>query len=74
MNNDTFDRVGETVLGAPVSFHRLKQPVGAFVYEGRVGLATEEAAVELWTEEGRWHDDGRSHPLDLALVSQKGAA
>jgi len=71
MNNDTFDRVGETVLQAPVSFHRLKEPVGAFVYEGRVGTSNE---VELWTESGRWHDDGRPHDLDLALVSQKGAA
>lgn len=72
MNNDIFDRIGETVLGAPVCFHRLKQPVGAFVYEGRVGNAA--AQVELWTEQGRWHDDGRSHDLDLALVSQRGAA
>jgi hypothetical protein len=67
MSGDTsrdFDRVCETVLGRPVQYRRLPQPVGTFVYEGRI----EDRDLELWTEMGRWREDGQPHDFDLALT------
>lgn len=59
-----FDRMCETVLGRRVQFRRLKQPVGLFVYEGRI----EDRDLELWTETGRWREDGQPHDFDLAIT------
>lgn len=62
-----FDRSTTTVQGRPVDFCRLPEPVGEFVYVGRI----DGNSLELWTELGRWRESGAAHPYDLALVAQK---
>lgn len=64
-----YDRLCTTVFTEPVHYRRLPEPIGPFVYEGRVA----GRHLELWTETGRWREDGQAHPLDLALVHAKGA-
>ena len=66
-NTRTFDRVCETVTGRPVQYRRLKEPVGAFVYEGRIA----DRDLELWTETGRWREAGEPHDFDLAIVCSR---
>ena len=66
MSRIEFDRRGETVLGRPVIFCRLKQPVAGFIYAGRV----DGGFLDMWTEDGRWREDGVAHPLDLALTRE----
>lgn len=58
-----------TVFNQVVAYRRLAEPVGPYVFEGRVAGRD----LELWTELGRWHEDGRPHHLDLALPCQKTA-
>jgi hypothetical protein len=69
MSGNHFDRLTETVHGARVVYARLKEPVGEFVYAGRV----EGGELQLWTEDGRWRDSGEAHPFDLALTRAQGA-
>jgi hypothetical protein len=69
MSNPCLNRITQTVYGLRVHYRRLEQPIGAFVYEGRI----EGRDLELWTEMGRWRDDGRPHEFDLAItLSHKG--
>lgn len=61
-----FDRSTRTVEGRPVDFCRLPEPVGPFVYAGRI----DGNSLELWTELGHWRETGQAHPYDLAIAAQ----
>lgn len=69
MSAANFDRVTRTVLGEPVAFRRLAEPVGEFVYEGRINCGP----LELWSEDGRWREDAAPHTNDLLITRARSA-
>jgi hypothetical protein len=65
-----YDRMGATMNGRSVKFRRLPEPIGDFVYEGRV----DDGELHFWTELGYWRESMAPHPLDLILPMAKGVA
>lgn len=78
MSLPDFDQRCETVHGEPVAYRRLtlaerKSDAGeisAFALIGRVAGGD----LELWKANGRWREDDRPHPRDLAITLPKSAA
>jgi hypothetical protein len=65
-----YDRECRTVRGRRVRYRRLKEPVGLFVYEGRI----EGGDLQMWTELGYWRETGVPTDCDLVLEHAQGVS
>jgi hypothetical protein len=72
-----YNERGETVFGAPVVFRRLtlcerridagenRGGFSSFALEGRI----DGGPLELWKANGRWRENDKAHPSDLAITA-----
>lgn len=66
-----FNECSETVMGEPVVFRRLtlgerksnRGEISPFSLLGRVNGGD----LELWKSNGRWRENDKAHPRDLAI-------